>query len=688
MQFRFDARVEICKPEGLQETGSGLLENHWGAVWGRLGRGIAAPAGFSRRVAEPWHTVCYIRWRRIIMFSIRQKLVLGFGGLLASVAVIGALTMSQIKGLGAAIDVILRENYVSVVACQNMQEALDRIDKGVLFTFLGAGAEGRKQVSDSTRKFTAALAVERGNITLPGEGGRAERIAALYSDSELALQEVLDAATPAEERRARYFERLHPLFEEIRRLAGEILEMNQANMSEANDAARAQAESARRRMMIAILACAALAIAFSGLTQRWILDPIRRLIDSANEIRCGNLDLVLAADSKDEIGQLSAAFNAMAEGLRGIRRSERRDLMRNRRATSEVFKALPSAIAVLDLDGRVEVATRDAEDIFGLKPGVRVEDLGLDWLAALVRRAQDEGRVVEASGKGGVVQIFRGHRERFFAPAVVPILMESEKDEITGTAVILKDVTSLREQQELKRSAVTTVSHQLRNPLTSIRMSIHLLLEETLGPLNARQVDLLLAAREESERLTAIVEELLDLNRMESGRALLDLERISPRDLVRDSLEPFHAEARDKGIALVNAIADDLPEVLGDTKRLQHVLSNLLSNALRFTPAGGAVTVAAEAQAQTIRFTVTDSGSGIPAPDVDRVFEPFYRVTGQGKTSGIGLGLAIVREIVRAHGGRVGVSSSPGRGAAFWFTLPEAALFQPTARDGRRKGPP
>jgi len=291
----------------------------------------------------------------------------------------------------------------------------------------------------------------------------------------------------------------------------------------------------------------------------------------------------------------------------------------------------------------------------------------------LIRQTLTEGRVVEATAKESYIQVFRDNREYFFAPTVVPILMESGRDEISGATVILKDVTQMREQQELKRSAVTTVSHQLRNPLTSIRMSLHLLLEERLGPLNAKQTELLLAARDESERLTGIVEELLDLNRMESGRALLDIERISPHELVQDSLEPFQVDARDKGIGLTNAVSDDLPEILGDTKRLQHVMSNLLSNALRFTQPGGTVSVSAEAEPGMVRFAVTDTGTGIAASDVNRVFEPFYRVPGQEKPSGIGLGLAIVNEIIKTHGGSVGVTSEPGKGSTFWFTLPQAA---------------
>ena len=406
-----------------------------------------------------------------------------------------------------------------------------------------------------------------------------------------------------------------PLFEQIKGLAQEILEMNQANMSEANDAARSQADSAQRRMTIAILSCAVVAILFSLLAQRWILDPIRRLIESANEIRRGNLELVLNADSRDEIGQLSEAFNAMAEGLRHTRRSDRRDLMRTRQAVSEVFKALPAAIAVLDLEDRVEVATEPAETFFGLKPGVRLKDLGYEWLTALVRRAQDEGRIVENTAGDACIQIFRDNREYFFSPVVVPIVVESGRREISGTAVILKDVTSLREQQELKRSAVTTVSHQLRNPLTSIRMSVHLLLEETLGPLNAR-ADRAAARCARGKRAA-------DRHRRGASGPQPHGIRQEPcwtstafhrTQLVRDAVEPFLVEAKDKGIRLDNTVPGDLPEVLGDSKTAPAcpVESSVKRACVSPTP-GGAVSVSAEAETGMVRFAVTDTGAGIAA---------------------------------------------------------------------------
>jgi signal transduction histidine kinase len=297
----------------------------------------------------------------------------------------------------------------------------------------------------------------------------------------------------------------------------------------------------------------------------------------------------------------------------------------------------------------------------------------------MIRKAHDEGRLVENLSREASLQVYRGGREYFFSPVVVPIAEGYTRGDISGTAVIIKDVTPLHEQQELKRSAVTTVSHQLRNPLTSIRMSLHLLLEEKLGALNPQQTELLLAAREESERLTGIVEELLDLGRMESGQTMLEIERMSPHQLAQDSLEPFQVEARDKGIRLANTVPNDLPEVLGDVKRLQHVMSNLLSNALRFTGPGGAVSVSAETETGMVRFAVTDTGTGIATDDLNRVFEPFYRVPGQEKPTGIGLGLAIVKEIIKTHGGSVGVNSTPGKGSTFWFTLPQTGIASPPA---------
>lgn len=604
------------------------------------------------------------------MIGIRQKLILGFGSLLAVVVVIAGLTLSQIDGLGKAIDVILKENYRSVVACQEMKESLERMDSGILFTLSGNETEGNHLIEQYTTVFRAALDVELGNITLPGERDKSHHIQALFDEYCKRIPLVTRTSDSLQARQTVYFATLQPLFQEIKRLAQEILTLNQTNMHEANNTARRLADAAHRRIWTAITIAVLLVLLFGFLAQRWILHPINRLIESTNEIRRGNLDIVLEARSRDEIGRLSEYFNEMTTALRQLRQSDRINLMRSRRATEEVFKALPAAIAILDLDGRVEISTETANRHFGLKPGGLAKDLSYDWIQPLIQKALDGDTTVGPNGRMKYVQQFVDNHEYFFQPMAVPIPAGPKPEEMTGVALILKDVTQVYEQQELKRGVVSTVSHQLKTPLTSLRMSVYLLLEERIGPLNEKQIGLLVAARDDSERLVGILDNLLDLDRIESGKAMVSPQPVLPRVLIQDAIDVFLVEARDKGVTLVNAVTEEMPEVMADAERMAHVLTNLLSNALRFTAPGGTVSVRASLEAGCVAFAVEDTGEGISAEHIGHMFEQFYRVPGQDEKSGVGLGLAIVKEIVQAHGGEVSAESEIGKGSVFRFTLP------------------
>ena len=353
------------------------------------------------------------------MIGIRQKIMIGFGGLLAIIAVVGTLTMVQLGELGKAIDIILQENYRSVVACQDMKESLERIDSGILYILSGKTTEGNRLITDYTVRFREALGVELGNITLPQELEKARQIEAQFKEYIKLIPTVVAQERPLHDRQTAYFSEIQPLFQRIKTLAQDVLLMNQRNMVEANDAARAKADIARHVMLAAIIAASLLAILFSYLVHRWILHPIIRLIESANEIRRGNLDLVLENGARDEIGRLSESFNEMAAALRLVRKEDRVNLLRTKRATEEVFKALPGGVAVLDLEGKVEISTETADQHFGLKPGVLVGDLGFDWLPPMVHKALAENEFAESDPK--TIQQFIDNREYFFQPVAVPI---------------------------------------------------------------------------------------------------------------------------------------------------------------------------------------------------------------------------------------------------------------------------
>jgi signal transduction histidine kinase len=249
----------------------------------------------------------------------------------------------------------------------------------------------------------------------------------------------------------------------------------------------------------------------------------------------------------------------------------------------------------------------------------------------------------------------------------VPIL--DPGGEPAGVVLILHDVTQQRQLDEKKSGAVSAVSHQLKTPLTSIRMAIHLLLEEKVGGLSPKQADLLVAAAEDAERLDTIVDELLDIGRIASGKARMDLRPVPPIDLVSREMEANRPAARDGGVSLVVDMPATLPQVWVDPARIAHVFANLLSNSLKYTPPGGKVTLSAKAEGEFVRFQVSDTGVGIPDKYLSRVFEQFFRVPEQGPGPGVGLGLAIVKDIVEAHGGTVGVESREGKGSTFHFTL-------------------
>ncbi|MGA3209279.1 MAG: ATP-binding protein [Syntrophales bacterium] len=603
------------------------------------------------------------------MFSLRQKLFLGFGGLLLIIALTGIQSISKVTELGDAIDVILRENYQSVLACQNMKESLERMDSGAQFILTGYGGEGRKAIRNNLPEFEKALVIELNNITVPGEGEKAAHLQELFARYKTMIQHMEGKAMARERQRDMYFNQLFPLFREIKGTADDILNMNQKNMYDANQSARHKAAKAREQMYFLLILGAVLAVAYIFLVGKWILRPIERLTQSAEEIKQGNLDLIVKTDTRDEIGRLSEAFNAMAASLREVRRSDEAKLVRIQHSTQQTFDNLPDAVAILDLEGKVEMATETARNIFGLKRNIRIESVPLKWITDLYRDALKGDHTSSKETATAVVQHFVDAEEHFFRPMTAPIL--NNRRELIGIILILKDVTDQLEQDELKKGVISTVSHQLKTPLTSIRMAIHLLLDEKVGPLTLKQQELLIAAQEDSERLHKILVNLLDISRIVSGKMAMELHAVPPHQIISETVESFRGAALGHGVKIHTLLPGDLPEVRADKMRIGHVFANLLSNALRYTASGDTVTVTAQVGEEQVEFSVSDTGRGIPEQYLSRIFDPFFRVPGQETDTGTGLGLSIVKEIVEAHGGSVSVKSIVGEGTTISFTLPK-----------------
>jgi len=606
------------------------------------------------------------------MLSLRQKLLLGFGGLLLIILIGGIQSIIQFRHLGQSIDVILKENYRSVVACQDMKEALERMDSGVLFTFLGYQQPGNEQIKKNEAAFEKALDIELHNITVPGEGEKAAALQALFNSYQVKIHD-LQKQSQSDGARRVYFDEILPLFQQVKNTANDILQMNQRNMNEANDRARKDAASAQDQMYLFLLCGILVAFPFMLFIGKWILRPIERLIRSTEEIRDGNLDLVVQIDSGDEIGRLSEAFNDMTTSLREFRRNARAKLHRTQQATKEALNSLPDAVAIVDPDGKVEISTNSAKEFFGLDPGAQIQDLPEAIFNELFQEIVRNGFIKEAEKKKKIFQKFIKMEEHYFQPQTTAIT--DQNGQLTGVLLIVKDVTEQRQLDEMKRGMISMVSHELKSPLTSVRMAIHLLLEEKVGSLTEKQTEILLAAREDSDRLHQILQNLLDISRIESGRLLMDCQDTYAQSLVLDAVEPYRRAAQDGGVELKIQHPDDLIKVSADVTQIGHVFSNLLSNALRYTAPGGSITVSAILEEQMVRFSVTDTGRGIPHQFMQRIFEQFFRVPDQNSETGAGLGLAIAKEIVEAHGGNIDVVSQEGKGTTFSFTLKKAEHF-------------
>ena len=607
----------------------------------------------------------------MLRLRLRQKLWFGFGGLLAVLLTVGGLGIVVVTWNGQTIQRIMRENYDTILYCQRMSECLNELDGIVRARQWGEDVDSSKTEA-AMQKFELNLRLQQGNVTVQGERVLTDSLADTWGEFKEAYAELMRMDLSPAKRRELYVSSVLPLIGDLHKALQQIADTNLGNIVSVDGQVRRVSRQTLYWMVALVATGGIVGSLFVLFISRSILGPVQSLIRAAREIGQGNLDVVVQAQTNDELGQLAESFNLMAEHLRAFRRSDRMRVLRLQHTTQQAIDSLPAAVAVLDTDGHVEMANKEAQAVFGIKPESRVSELsGSAWLAALLRDVTRRGRTVAPKGYESAIQHFVEGEERFYLPNAFPVVDHEKR--LVGATIILTDVTRLRQLDSLKAGMVATVAHQLKTPLTSLRMAVHLLLDEKLGVLNPKQEELLMAAREDCERLSGIMEGLMDLGRIESG-AQMEFEALPPFRLVSEATDEFRVAYQDKGVALAVDLPHDFPDVWADQVRISQVFVNLLSNALKYTPAGGTVTIAARAQEDDVEFTVADTGIGIPERYINRVFEMFFRVPEQ-PAMGAGLGLAIVREIVAAHGGRVSLQSREGIGSTFSLLLKRADRF-------------
>ncbi|MFW5942280.1 MAG: ATP-binding protein [Chloroflexota bacterium] len=390
--------------------------------------------------------------------------------------------------------------------------------------------------------------------------------------------------------------------------------------------------------------------------------PLRRLTRVARRMAEGDLNARLLVTSRDEIGELTQAFNYMGEQLR----EKVNTLAEERGLLATVLELMVDGVLVTDSDGRVHLLNPAAARLLNTQ---EEEALGRSF-AQVARHYQliELWQQCQESGDEQSEAVEIEAQDLFLHVVVTPL-----QDGRQSSLVLLHDLTQLRRLQTVRRDFISNISHELRTPLASLKALVETLRDTALDdpPAARRFLD---RADQEVDALTQMVQELLELSRIESGKAPLRLAPTPVADVLLPPVERLLPQAERGNVTLSAEVPPDLPEVLVDAERARQVVTNLVHNAIKFTPAGGAITVRAQLDSskEAVAVSVEDTGVGIPSRDQSRIFERFYKSDRARSGGGTGLGLAIVRHLVQAHGGRIWVQSREGQGSTFSFTLPLA----------------
>lgn len=344
------------------------------------------------------------------------------------------------------------------------------------------------------------------------------------------------------------------------------------------------------------------------------------------------------------------------------------------------------AIFMLDANGRIATWNKGAERIKGYKDAEIVgQPYEIFFSSEDVQAGKPQHLLAQARRRGHVEDLgWRTRKDgtRFWADAVITAIFDAQ-GKLTGYAKVTRDLTELEHLQRekiealqqadvLKDQFISILSHELRTPINSITGFGSILDDEVAGPLTEQQHEYLRKMLAGADTLLSLVNDLLDLSRIQAGRFHLSPQPYDFPMVVADALGSLHALAAPKHLRLINEVPRDLPPLIGDAQRIGQVLVNLVNNAIKFTPDGGTIRVRARVDGEDLRCEVEDTGIGIAEADLKKLFKPFTQVdmSSTRKAGGTGLGLTISKSLIEAHGGRIGVVSKPGSGSTFWFTLP------------------
>ncbi len=555
--------------------------------------------------------------------SVKTKIRLGLLFLLAIIFLLAGAGSYYINRLADESKDILKDNYNTLQYTKNMIEALDR-------------PEGPEAI----RIFEANLVLQENNITEQGEQEATRKMRELF--------EAYKAGNGGENTKT-----------DLRKRILGVQELNMKAIVQKNDLITQKTKTAFAYISLLGTICFLLSFTFVINFPRWIADPIARLTEGIKRIAAKDYSTRIEVSSKDEFGEVATAFNTMAAELNAWEHSNVSKLMFEKSRIETIINNMQDPVIGLDAERKILFVNTMAENLLMLKKkemvGKYAPDLAVknDLLRNLLNKDRE-----------GDLKIYANNKESYFTRNYREVHNDGE---VIGEVIVLHNVTPFKELDFAKTNFLATVSHELKTPIAATKMSLRLLKDPKNGTLNADQQQLLDSIAEDIDRLLKIIGELLNMTQLETGNILLNINPVSVKQIIDLALSAVRTAAEEKHITIKTTIADNTPSVNADLDKTVWVMVNLLTNAIRYSHPNSEIVINVQHQNSSISIAVHDTGIGIDARYLPRIFDRYYKVP--GSQGGTGLGLAISKEFIEAQGGKIAVESEPTKGTTFKIAL-------------------
>lgn len=558
--------------------------------------------------------------------KLKTKVALGGVFLFALLVLVGALSFYYFNQITEEAKDIIKDNYETLNYSRDMLKEMDELSG--------------KDSNAAFRNFERNLLLQEKNITEPGERELTESLRKNFQAMKPRISD----------------DSLRSL---IRRDISGIMQLNLQAINYKNQAAKASAENAKTIITIILTICTLLGLTFIFNFPSLVANPVARLTEGIKAIAAKNYRQRIHLNRKDEFGELATAFNTMAERLDEYEHSNLSKILFEKQRAEAVINSLRDASIGIDNKGVVLFANQEALQLLSLS---NADILGRPQEE--VKKRNDLFRFLVNEQNSIPFKIVVEGKENYFTKEIIELRQADQK---TGMVIVLKNITPFKELDVAKTHFIATVSHELKTPLASSDFSLKLLEDERVGTLTPEQKELVASLKDDNKRLLRILSELLDLSQVDSGKIQLNKEPVQAAALVDKAVESVLNVARDKEIQIKKEITAELPLLHADPDKTTWVLTNFLTNAIRYSAAGSVIIIAALPSGSKTEFSVQDSGKGIDPRYIDKIFDRYFKIP--GATEGSGLGLAICKEFIEAQGGTISVASETGKGSRFSFEL-------------------